>query len=624
MKDLNRASSPALSLFMSFILFMTFMAAPQAQGGRGRAEGAAPPTGTGVIIGRVVEAATTSGVAGTVVTLSGAGGAITQRVRVDSSGRFLFRDLPVGEFTVIARKAGYVGGAAGQRSPNGPSRPVELAEGERLKDLTLRLWQAGVIAGTIVDEAGEPVVGIKVALVERRLIDGRRRLAPGQNFVAATDDRGLYRFGAVPPGDYFVVARTAEEEIARGLMSLVMGDPGVIMSLASKAMGGRPQDLVTFESALRVYPPVFHPSALLPSQATAVTITSGEVREGVDIRMKLVPIARLAGTFTGLPTEPSGPLQVRLVLPDADGSEFEVARAIDTSNSQFDFLVVPAGHYILRAYQGPGMTRPVNANGPGQVVVSGRGGGPPPPAVSTNPVYWASMPISLNGLESQSLTVRMERGFTIRGRVEFDGNAPRPEPDQLERMIVTLSAEDPLTPGMNLGAMKVERDGTFRTVSVPPGKYRLRVSPVGVWSPKSAMSEDRDVIDEALGVETSDVGNVVITLTDRRLGSVSGTVRTAKGEPDPDALVAIFPADPKLRTDLSGSGRRLRLARTTKAGQYAIPGLPAGEYLIVAGGDELFDTWLEAAALQALAQRSTPIEIGDGTARSQELRRSAR
>src|SRR5262245_32553212 len=142
----NRASSPALSLFMTFILFfMTFMPAPQAQGGR--AGGAAPPTGTGAIIGRVLEAATTSGVAGTVVTLSGAGGSITQRVRVDSSGRFLFRDLPVGEFTVIARKAGFVGGAAGQRSPDGPSRPVELAEGERLTDLTLRLWQAGVIAG---------------------------------------------------------------------------------------------------------------------------------------------------------------------------------------------------------------------------------------------------------------------------------------------------------------------------------------------------------------------------------------------------------------------------------------------------------------------------------------------
>jgi hypothetical protein len=608
---------------MTFILFMTLLLAPQQpQGGRGREGGGpVPVTGTGVIIGRVVEGNTTSAVAGTVVTITGAGGGVNQRVRVDSSGRFLFRDLPAGEFSVVATKSGYVGGAAGQRSPNGPTRPVELAAGERVSDLTLRLWQAGVIAGTIVDEAGEPIVGIKVALAERRLLNGRRRLAPGQNFAAMTDDRGMYRFGSVPPGDYYVVARTSEEEIARGLMSLVVGDPGVIFSIAGKAMGGgRPQDLLGFESALSVYPPIFHPSAALPSQATVVTITSGEVREGVDIRMKLVPLARLAGTFAGLGSEAPGPVQVRLVLPDIDGSEFEVARALDTSNGKFDFLAVPSGRYTLRAYQATATGRPAPP-AQGGVVATGRGGRGPAPPLSTDPSYWASMPIMLNGLESQNVSLMMQRGFTIRGRIEFDGTAPR-EPDQLDRMVVTLAAEDPLTGAMNLRA-KVESDGSFRTASVPPGKYRLRVSPLGVWIPKSAMIEGRDVIDEALEVDAADVSNIVITLSDRPLGSVSGSVRTARGDPDPDALVAIFPADPRLRTDLSGTGRRLRLARTTKNGLYRIPGLPAGEYLIVAGGDELFDNWLEAGALQALSQRATPIEIGDGTAKSQELKRGS-
>jgi hypothetical protein len=311
-----------------------------------------------------------------------------------------------------------------------------------------------------------------------------------------------------------------------------------------------------------------------------------------------------------------------LVLPDADGSEFEVARAIDTSNGKFDFLAVPSGRYTLRAYQAAatGRTAPPAQGG---VVVAGRGGrGSGPPPVSADPTYWASMPIELNGLESQNVSLMMQRGFTIRGRIEFDGAAPRPEADQLDRMIVTLAAEDPLTAAMNLRA-KVEADGTFRTASVPPGKYRLRVSPVGVWTPKSAMVEGRDVIDEALDVDTADVSNIVITLSDRPLGSVSGSVRTARGDPDPDALVAIFPVDPRLRTDLSGAGRRLRLARTTKNGLYRIPGLPAGEYLIVAGGDELFDNWLEPGALQALSQRATSIEIGDGTAKSQELKRGS-
>ena len=113
---------------MIFILFMTLLSAPQQpQGGRGREGGGpVPVTGTGVIIGRVVEGNTTSAVAGTVVTITGAGGGVNQRVRVDASGRFLFRDLPVGEFSVVATKSGYVGGAAGQRRPTGRRVPWSL------------------------------------------------------------------------------------------------------------------------------------------------------------------------------------------------------------------------------------------------------------------------------------------------------------------------------------------------------------------------------------------------------------------------------------------------------------------------------------------------------------------
>jgi hypothetical protein len=160
--------------------------------------------------------------------------------------------------------------------------------------------------------------------------------------------------------------------------------------------------------------------------------------------------------------------------------------------------------------------------------------------------------------------------------------------------------------------------GAFRTASLPPGKYRLRVSPIGSWQPKSATVDGRDLLDEAVDLGTTDITDIVITFTDRPLGTITGTVRTGQGAPDPTALVAIFPADPRLRTDFSGGARRLRLARTTAAGQYAIPGLPPGQYLIVAGGDELFETWLEPSALEALARRATRVDIGEG-AQTQEL-----
>ncbi|HYN06913.1 MAG TPA: carboxypeptidase-like regulatory domain-containing protein [Vicinamibacterales bacterium] len=589
----------------------------QDPGGRGGRAGGAPETrtGTGIVIGRVVEGVTNAGVPGAVVTIAG-GGAPQQRVRVDPNGRFVLRDLPSGEFNIGASKPGYVGGSAGQRLPNGPSRPVELADGGRLGDLTLRLWKGGAIGGTVLDEGGEPVVGIKVMLAERRLVNGKRKLAGGQYSSAVTDDRGTYRFGTVAPGDYFVVARTSEEEIARGLMSLVAGDPGVIIPFATRAMGGRPEDLISLEAALRVYPPVFHPSALSPSEAAPVTVQSGEVRLGVDIRMKLVPIARLSGTLAGAPS--GNQPQVRLVLSDPEGSEFVVATPIGMQGDKFDFLAVPAGKYVLRAYQSPRATPPPGA--PPGLLPGGRGrGSTSPPPFPTEPAYSASVPITVNGLETASLTVTLRPGATISGRIEFDGAAAPPGSDQFGRLLISVLPEEPMTPGQSMRA-RVEPDGTFRTVSLPPGKYRLRLSPLASWTPMSAMSNGRDLFDEALDLDTADVTDVVVTFSDRPFASVSGTVRNAQGAPDPDALVAIFPVDPKLRTDLSPSARRLHLARTTKAGQYAIPGLLPGEYLIVAGGDELYENWLEASALQTLARRATRIEIAEGDARSQDLR----
>ena len=540
--------------------------------GRGRAGGPPEPrTGTAAIIGRVVEADSTSAIAGAIVTVSGAG-ASPQRVQVDAEGRFVFRGLPTGDFQVMAARAGYVGGLAGQRLPNGPARPVQLVDGERLADVTLRLWKGGAIGGAVLDEMGEPVVGIKVFLAERRLRNGKRQITRGPHSEAVTDDRGLYRFGTVAPGDTLVMTRTTEEEIARGIMSLVMGDPSVIVPFAMKASGGRPEDFIAFENALRVYPPTFYPSALTPSGASPIAIRSGEVKLGVDVRIKLVQLARLAGTYSGLPTPTQGNPQVRLVLADPEAGDLDVATAIAPTGDKFTFLAVPAGKYFLQAFFMPRMS---GLPGPGGAP-TGRGRGGPPP-LPTEPSYWATMPVTVGGGEPSNITLEMRTGATITGRVEFDAMAAPPVGPELERILVSPIPESATPLSMNVRA-RVEADGVFRTSSLAPGKYRLRVGPVGGWQPSAAMFEGRDLLDEAVDLATSDITGVVITFTDKRQGSVNGTVRTSEGAPDPAALVAIFPADPQLRTDFSGGARRMRLARTTRAGQYAIPGLPEGQY----------------------------------------------
>jgi hypothetical protein len=134
------------------------------------------------------------------------------------------------------------------------------------------------------------------------------------------------------------------------------------------------------------------------------------------------------------------------------------------------------------------------------------------------------------------------------------------------------------------------------------------------------MTSGRDIVDAPLDIETSDVPEIVITLTDQPAATLSGTVRNAQGTVDPEAAIVIFPADVKQRTDFSPTSRRMRAARTTTSGVYAVPDLPAGDYIVVAGGDEILQDWLELAALERLTRHGTRVTIAEGERKSLDLR----
>jgi hypothetical protein len=80
--------------------------------------------------------------------------------------------FPPGSYPVRATLAGYVTGMVGQGRPGGPERALDLADGERISDATIRLWKYGVITGTIVDEAGDPATGLTVRAFRRLTVDG--------------------------------------------------------------------------------------------------------------------------------------------------------------------------------------------------------------------------------------------------------------------------------------------------------------------------------------------------------------------------------------------------------------------------------------------------------------------
>ena len=69
--------------------------------------------------------------------------------------------------------------------------------------------RGGVIAGTITDETGVPAFGAQVRVLQYRVLNGERTLAPvttASLMGETTDDRGAYRIFGLPAGEYIVTA----------------------------------------------------------------------------------------------------------------------------------------------------------------------------------------------------------------------------------------------------------------------------------------------------------------------------------------------------------------------------------------------------------------------------------
>lgn len=578
--------------------------------------GVPPVAPSGLIVGQVVDAAGGKPIAGVVVSIDGIQGARGRgqapppRILTGSDGRFVFRDLPRGSFTINATKTGYVEGATGRRRPGGPSQPVMLGDGERVGEVAVRMWKQGSITGTVVDEAGEPLVSVQVRAYRRAIVGGRRRYAGG--VAALTDDRGIYRLGSLVPGDYMVAAiarqvavplAMAQELQNRGFPGTVdLGPPPALPGTANATQVG---DIVyglgrgvpipaPAGARLFVYPSTFYPSVNSFAQATPVSVDAGEERGAIDLQLQPVATTRVAGSVMG-PDGPATALTLRL-FPSAAADvalEADVPSAITDRNGSFAFPAVTPGQYMLR-----GSTRPPMTDRSG------------PPAS----VFWTELPIAVGRGDIDGLSLALQPGLRVRGRLEFEGSTPPPTGARLQQIpIVVEPADATVMFGLPLQSRgQVDAAGEFVTAGAVPGKYLVRVvgSPTG-WMFKNASYKGREVADEPFDLDNADAEGVVITFTDRWTG-VRGTVQSLKGAAGGDAIVLVFPTDTESWSSYGLNPRRTRSVRPSAAGDYDLHSLPAGDYYIVAVPDERASDWQDPEFLQALVPLATRLTIRDG------------
>src|SRR5882672_5187796 len=128
----------------------------------------------------------------------GAQANVNRSIGTDQDGRFWAEDLTSGAYSVFANVPAYV--PATDSVDRQYYRPGEA--------VTLHMIKGGVIAGTVTNLEGEPIVGARVSAIRVRDGEGRVIRAAGASGTSSsrqTDDRGVYRLYGLQSGSYLVV-----------------------------------------------------------------------------------------------------------------------------------------------------------------------------------------------------------------------------------------------------------------------------------------------------------------------------------------------------------------------------------------------------------------------------------
>ncbi len=660
--------------------------------GTPRPQGATSQTAaTGVMVGQVVDASTGSPVGGAVVRLAASPGSVTagqpsidqlmaldlgsllggiRQVVTDGQGRFAFSGLPGGEYSLTAQKPGWTGGGYRQARLGGGRSPLVLGADARVADVTLRLWKNAALGGTVLDEAGEPVVGVTVRAMGRSDVGGAAHFSA--DGAAQTDDRGMYRIAGLAAGDYVVVvpqtpitlplrpaadfrpalveatgagavaAAASRSRLPAGapprVVGIRVGDAVLETAGADRVIPPAPQP----DGTLRVYTTAFYPAVTDASQASVISLTSGADCAGVDFQLKPARVVAISGQVTG----PGGPLDNVAVHLVPKGSEASVADpdagvAITAAGGRFTLLGVPAGDYTLRM-----LKTPPSAAGPapgGLSMLQGASGGvsvmgnfgalsnllPAPPPIPTEPVLWADQPITVGGTDIADVALEARAGYRLSGRVIFDGPGPPPTADQLKRLPIVL---EPVRGGWGeldaaLAAVtgllgrggQVDADGHITTYGQAPGKYFVRV-PFGTagWTLSAITLGGRHIEDTPVEVRDADINDLVVTLTDRP-AELSGVVRTPSGTADPDASVCVYPTDRLTWTSFGALPARFKQVAAQQDGAYRLPGLLPGDYFVIAVPNSDAGHWQNASFLESHARTAARVTIVTGDKKALEL-----
>lgn len=438
---------------------------------------------SGVVSGLVTDERTGLPLPAIEVRLKPVGGTGRQQaVNTDQAGRYLFSDIPVGSWSVTAVRPKQM---LATRVGRTVSRCIVLVETAHPADCQLAVARAGVIAGKVADEAGEPLSKVTVSAIS---LLASERESPIVTASAVTDVEGQYRLTGIPPGRYLVQATAPPPSVRSG------------------------------------YPPTWFPGVATSGEAIRLQVRSGDEIGGIRFSLKSQQRFPLRIDVSAL---------LKAVGPGSGGTVTVANRTVGADSkgiAKIDGLFT--GRYAIYAEAGPGGgTRTISAvaeievgaEAPDPIKltpeprfdlvghISGNGDSVATAATDSSTMI-AFFPIRTASVTTIPIAKVQQAGFRLHGmlassyRISVDGlrpgyyvsgitvgNAPVASDG-----VVTLHGGDTISirvsdEGATLSARTISPDG-----KAFPGGYTILVDPDSLESEKSIISSGKESSDSGL------------------------------------------------------------------------------------------------------------------------------
>jgi len=513
---------------------------------------------------------------GTITIINGASNSTDFTETTDDEGKFVFEDVAAGRYTLIAERAGYVPQRYGARSLSSPGTPLNLTEGQELKDLLIRLTAQGVIVGKVTDADGEPVPNVGIKVQRYAYSNGRKQLtaatsgAPGVRGIMIaggagpmTDDQGNFRIANLSPGRYFV---SAEPQQVPGLERNVER-PGRAAAVQRSNVN------------------TFYPSSLDVQSAVQVDLAAGGEFRGVDIRLRSERTFSIKGKVTEASSGAPLANASIFIQPTNGGNLPSTSRS--SQDGAFELRNVLPGSYTLIGSTSGAMQFTSGA-GAGEVMmfmnVRGPGGG-------TDNSRSGRVDVSVGDMDATNIILPLAEGAEITGTVKLENGDLKDwlkpssqQPQGPGGMLIGPSASPGLrlttneSFSVNAPSTRFNEDGTFTLKGVGSAKYFVTVTnlPTNGFV-KSMRLAGRDITRAPLDATVGAPGSLEIVISTKS-ASYSGTVKNAEGKPQAGTTVSLWPKVFNLGSTTNG----IRTATTDQNGSFKIENIVPGDYYLAA------------------------------------------